>query len=122
MLRRAKTLLLSNNLIFRLSDDIKDSLPAVHTLMMANNLLRNLTDLRPLVHLPVLKRLCLIDNNVTKQPNYRAYVINLLPNLLVLDFKKVRPKVRGPELLRSAVRPCAPARCPAVPHALWRKQ
>ncbi|KAJ1495730.1 small nuclear ribonucleoprotein polypeptide A [Baffinella frigidus] len=94
LLRRAKTILLSNNLIFRLSDDIKDSLPAVHTLMMANNSLLNLVDLKPLIHLPALTRLCLLDNNVTKQPNYRLYIINLLPNLMVLDFKKVKPKER----------------------------
>ncbi len=93
LLRRVKTLLLSNNLIFRIGEDLNDSLPALHTLMLANNNILNLQDLLPLANLSKLERLVLIDNNVTKQPNYRLFVINLLPKLLVLDFKKVKPKV-----------------------------
>jgi U2 small nuclear ribonucleoprotein A' len=94
LLRRVKTLLLSNNLIFRIGEDLNDSLPALHTLMLANNNILNLQDLLPLANLSKLERLVLIDNNVTKQPNYRLFVINLLPKLLVLDFKKVKPKER----------------------------
>jgi len=94
LLKRLKTLLVSNNLIFRIGEDLKDSLPNVHTLMLANNSLLNLRDLKPLAKLPKLRRLCLLDNNVTKQPNYRLFVINLLPDLLVLDFKRVKPTER----------------------------
>jgi len=94
LLKRLKTLLLSNNLIFRIGDDLKDSLPNVHTIMLANNSLLNLSDLKPFANLAALRRLVLSDNNVTKQPNYRLYVINLLPELLVLDFKKVKPAER----------------------------
>jgi Leucine-rich repeat (LRR) protein len=93
LLRRVKTLLLSNNLIFRVGEDLKESLPSLHTLMLANNNILNLQDLLPLASLPKLERLVLIENNVTKQPNYRLFVINLLPKLLVLDFNKVKPKV-----------------------------
>ena len=96
LLRRVKTLLLSNYLIFRIGEDLKDSLPALHTLMLANNNILNLQDLIPLSNLSKLERLVLIENNVTKQPNYRLFVINLLPKLLVLDFKKVKPKVLTP--------------------------
>lgn len=67
LLKRLKTLLVSNNLIFRIGDDLKDSLPNVHTIMLANNSLLNLSDLKPFASLPALRRLCLIDNNVTKQ-------------------------------------------------------
>ena len=66
----------------------------MHTLMLANNSLLNLRDLKPFASLPKLRRLCLIDNNVTKQPNYRLFVINMLPELLVLDFKRVKPAER----------------------------
>eukprot|EP00960_Hanusia_phi_P074398 768231-Hanusia_phi.AAC.1 len=94
LLKRLKTLLISNNLIFRVGDDLKDCLPNLHTLMLANNNIVNLQDLNPLCNLPALRRLCLIENNVTKQPNYRLYVINLLPKLLVLDFQKIKTKER----------------------------
>jgi len=94
LLKRLKTLLVSNNLIFRIGDDLKESLPNVHTIMLANNSLLNLSDLKPFANLPTLRRLCLIENNVTKQPNYRLFVINLLPELLVLDFKRVKPAER----------------------------
>ena len=67
LLKRLKTLLVSNNLIFRIGDDLKESLPNVHTIMLANNSLLNLSDLKPFASLPTLRRLCLIDNNVTKQ-------------------------------------------------------
>jgi len=71
LLKRLKTLLVSNNLIFRIGDDIKDSLPNVHTIMLANNSLLNLSDLKPFANLPALRRLCLIENNVTKQVRRR---------------------------------------------------
>ena len=67
LLKRLKTLLLSNNLIFRIGDDLKESLPNVHTIMLANNSLLNIRDLKPFASLPSLRRLCLIENNVTKQ-------------------------------------------------------
>jgi hypothetical protein len=67
LLKRLKTLLLSNNLIFRIGEDLKDSLPNLHTIMLANNSLLNIRDLKPFASLPSLRRLCLIDNNVTKQ-------------------------------------------------------
>lgn len=94
LLKRLKTLLLSNNLIFRIGDDLKDSLPNVHTIMLANNSLLNIRDLKPFASLPALRRLCLLDNNVTKQPNYRMHVINMMPELLVLDFKRIKPAER----------------------------
>lgn len=41
-----------------------------------------------------LKTLSLTDNPVTRRPNYRAYVIHKLPNLAVLDYRKIKPKER----------------------------
>jgi len=94
LLKRLKTLLLSNNLIFRIGEDLKDSLPNLHTIMLANNSLLNIRDLKPFASLPSLRRLCLIDNNVTKQPNYRLHVIHMMPELMVLDFKRIKPHER----------------------------
>jgi len=93
LLKRLKTVLLSNNLIFRMSDDIQESLPNLETLMMANNSILNLNDLLPLAKVSSLRRLVLTDNHVTKQPNYRLFLIQHLPQVTVLDFKKVKPKV-----------------------------
>ena len=36
----------------------------------------------------------MLRNPVIHKPAYRYYVINLLPNLRVLDFKRIRMKVR----------------------------
>ncbi len=51
-------------------------------------------DLRPLGSLQKLKHLSLIDNTVTKKADYRLYVLSILPQLKVLDFQKVKDKVR----------------------------
>ena len=40
-----------------------------------------------------LQHLSLVGNPITKEPNYRLYVIHKLPQLRVFDFQKVKPKV-----------------------------
>lgn len=94
LLKRLKTLLMSNNLVFRIADDLQDSIPNLHTLMLQNNNILNLNDLLPLANLANLNRLVLLDNNVTKQPNYRLFVIKHIPQLMSLDFKKIKPTER----------------------------
>ena len=81
LLKRLKTLLVSNNLIFRIGDDLKESLPNVHTIMLANNSLLNLSDLKPFANLPTLRRLCLIENNVTKQVRRRPICLHFISGL-----------------------------------------
>jgi U2 small nuclear ribonucleoprotein A' len=54
-----------------------------------------LQDLDSLSTLPRLKYLSLLDNPVTKQPNYRLYVVGRCKKLKVLDFKKIKQKVSG---------------------------
>ena len=49
-----------------------------------------LQDLDSLSTLPRLKYLSLLDNPVTKQPNYRLYVVARCKKLKVLDFKKIK--------------------------------
>ncbi|KAE8680738.1 U2 small nuclear ribonucleoprotein A' [Hibiscus syriacus] len=68
-------------------------LPKLHTLVLTNNRLVNLVEIDPLASLPKLQFLSLLDNNITKKPNYRLYVIHKLKSLRVLDFKKVKAKI-----------------------------
>ena len=68
-------------------------LPKLQTLVLTNNRLVNLVDLDPLAALVNLQTLSLLDNIVTKKPNYLLYVINKLKKLWLLDFRKVKKKV-----------------------------
>ncbi|THG10830.1 hypothetical protein TEA_015614 [Camellia sinensis var. sinensis] len=65
-------------------------LPKLHTLVLTNNQLTNLVEIDPLASLPKLQFLSLLDNNITKKPNYRLYVIHKLKSLRLLDFKRVK--------------------------------
>lgn len=70
-----------------------ENLPNLDTLILTNNQLHNLADLDPLAQLPALQRLSLLDNPITKKQHYRLYVIHTLPNLRLLDFRKIKQKV-----------------------------
>ncbi|KAJ8759931.1 hypothetical protein K2173_010077 [Erythroxylum novogranatense] len=83
-LNRLGTLLINNNRITRINPNIGEFLPKLHTLVLTNNRLVNLVEIDPLS----------LDNNITKKPNYRLYVIHKLKSLRVLDFKKVKSKER----------------------------
>ncbi|KAJ6823697.1 U2 small nuclear ribonucleoprotein A' [Iris pallida] len=93
-LNRLGTLLINNNRITRINPNIGEFLPKLHTLILTNNRLVNLVEIDPLASLPKLQHLSLLDNNITKKPNYRLYVIHKLKKLRVLDFKKVKQKER----------------------------
>ncbi|GLU06631.1 hypothetical protein SLE2022_236480 [Rubroshorea leprosula] len=93
-LNRLGTLLINNNRITRINPNIGEFLPKLHSLVLTNNRLVNLAEIDPLASLPKLQFLSLLDNNITKKPNYRLYVIHKLKSLRVLDFKKVKAKER----------------------------
>ncbi|KAF5195106.1 U2 small nuclear ribonucleoprotein a [Thalictrum thalictroides] len=93
-LGRLGTLLINNNRITRINPNIGEYLPKVHTLVLTNNRLVNLAEIDPLSSLSKLRFLSLVDNNITKKPNYRLYVIYKLKSLRLLDFKKVKHKER----------------------------
>ncbi|XP_075491585.1 U2 small nuclear ribonucleoprotein A'-like [Primulina tabacum] len=93
-LSRLGTLLLNNNRITRINPNLGEFLPKLHTLVLTNNRLTNLVEIDPLVSLPKLQFLSLLDNSITKKPNYRLYVIHKLKSLRVLDFRKVKEKER----------------------------
>ncbi|KAJ6388325.1 hypothetical protein OIU77_026827 [Salix suchowensis] len=94
-LNRLGTLIVNNNRITRINPNIGEYLPKLHTLVLTNNRLVNLVEIDPLSSLPKLQFLSLLDNSITKKPNYRLYVIHKLKSLRVLDFKKVKAKERA---------------------------
>ncbi|BAF08297.1 U2 small nuclear ribonucleoprotein A' [Oryza sativa Japonica Group] len=93
-LNRLGTLLVNNNRITRINPNLGEFLPKLHTLVLTNNRLTNLAEIDPLASLPKLQFLSLLDNTVTKQPDYRLYVIHKLKHLRLLDFKKVKQQER----------------------------
>lgn len=93
-LSRLGTLLLNNNRITRINPNVGEFLPKLHSLVLTNNRLVNLVEIDPLASLTKLQFLSLLDNNITKKPNYRLYVIHKLKSLRLLDFKKVKQKER----------------------------
>ena len=93
-MKRLKTLFLCNNRLCRLAKGLHSSLPELHTVILTNNLFTRFDDLEPLTEIGTLRTLCLLDNGITRQPNYRARVICMLPKLRVLDFQKVKPAER----------------------------
>lgn len=93
-LQRLSTLFLSNNSISKIDEEFfsPKQLPSLHTLILTNNRILDLSDLEPLkVFSLTLKHLSLLDNPVTKKAHYRYFVISKLPNLRTLDYKRVRP-------------------------------
>ncbi|CAN4086522.1 unnamed protein product [Withania somnifera] len=93
-LNRLGTIIMNNNRVTRINPNIGEFLPKLHTLILTSNRLTNLVEIDPLASLPKLKFLSLLDNNITKRPNYRLYVIHKLKSLRLLDFRKVKQKER----------------------------
>lgn len=94
VLPRVKMLLLNNNRVSRIAENLGRILPGLETLVLTNNQFTALKELEPLAGMPGLTHLSLLDNLVTKQANYRAFVVALLPNLRLLDYKKVKAEER----------------------------
>lgn len=99
-LRHLTTFLLANNHISKISPDFGKELPYLENLVLTNNKVksRQITELEEIDHLVNcrnLRRLSLLDNFVTKSRDYRAYVAHRLPQVLVLDFQKVKLKVNS---------------------------
>lgn len=93
-LHRLSSLFVSNNAVSKVDSASfsPTQLPSLHTLLLTNNRLLELSDLEPLaVFAGQLQHLSLLDNPVTKKPHYRLFVLSRLPKLRTLDFKRVRP-------------------------------
>jgi len=94
LLKRVKNLLLSNNRIVRITDTLAESLPKLESIYLINNAVAELHDLDVFATLPRLTYLSLLANPVTKKEHYRAYVIHKVPQLRVLDFKRIKQAER----------------------------
>lgn len=94
-MKRLKTLLLSNNFISRIGPNLGDSLLSLDCLVLTGNKISSLSELDHLSSFTKLTHLSLLDNPVVKQPHYRLYVLNKIPSLRTLDFRKVKIEVRG---------------------------
>jgi len=94
LLLRLKKLLLNNNRINRLADRLEESLPNLEWLILTNNALQELGDVDPLAALTKLECLCLLNNPVATKKHYRLYVIHKMPQVRLLDFRKVKLKER----------------------------
>jgi len=94
LLKRIKTLFFNNNRIVRISDGLEHCLPNLECLMLTGNMIQELGDLEPLVPLKNLQNLCLLQNPVSAKRQYREYVIYRLPQLRLLDFRKIKQKER----------------------------
>jgi U2 small nuclear ribonucleoprotein A' len=82
-------------------------LPKMHTLVLTNNRLTTLAEIDSLASLPKLQYLSLLDNTVTKLPDYQLYfyVIHKLKHLRLQDFKKVQQQVSNHQILENALCP-----------------
>lgn len=94
IMRRLRTLLLSNNRVSRIAPGVGKFLPSLNALILSNNYIRELADVLPLQSFASLRVLSLLRNPVTKQKNYRLFVIHALPQVRILDFRRIRAKER----------------------------
>ncbi|KDN45458.1 L domain-like protein [Tilletiaria anomala UBC 951] len=91
LLKRLRSLYLSNNLIARIDPRIAHSLPYLKTLTLTNNGLESLADVgNALAKFPFLEYLSLMGNPIARQKHYREYLIWRCKKVRVLDFKRVK--------------------------------
>ncbi|TYZ61889.1 hypothetical protein PybrP1_004830 [[Pythium] brassicae (nom. inval.)] len=93
-LRRLRMLLLHNNHIARLQEDLSESIANLEYLVLTGNRIAQLAELDRLAGFAKLDTLVLAGNPVTKRKYYREYVAYKLPQLKVLDYKKIKPHDR----------------------------
>ncbi|GAB5031363.1 u2 small nuclear ribonucleoprotein a [Nannochloropsis oceanica] len=89
-MRRIKTLLLCNNNIARIGTALGEQIPELEALVLTNNKLASLSEIDHLSSLQNLQHLSLVDNPVARTSHYRPYILHKLPNLKILDFKKIK--------------------------------
>ncbi len=94
LMKRLKSIILSNNAITTISSTVPKALPNLQQLVLTNNRISFLSEVTNLSGLKHLWFLSLSNNPVTKKPYYRLFIIYILPSLCVLDFCKVKRKER----------------------------
>eukprot|EP00501_MAST-03F_sp_TOSAG23-6_P000634 GSMAST32.ASY1.ANO1.658.1 assembled CDS len=93
-MKRLRSLYISNNNISKIDLTIGDSLLGLESLQLSNNKLANLGDLAALASLRKLRELNLLNNPVVRRPDYRLFVVHCIPQVTLLDFRKVTRKER----------------------------
>ena len=86
--------MLANNRITAISPSIHLSVPNLTTLILTNNNFSELGDLEPLKELKGLKYISLMGNPVREKKWYREWLAWRLSALRVIDFQRIRDKVR----------------------------
>ncbi|ESW97261.1 hypothetical protein KL918_000868 [Ogataea parapolymorpha] len=106
-LRKLKTLLLARNRIVDIDANIAALLPHLNTLSLVENNISHIPNLLPLRHCRNLENLYLTGNPVTSSEYYKEFVVWLVPGLTVLDFERVKPRLKkaAEELLGTFDRP-----------------
>ncbi|KAG7884113.1 hypothetical protein KL938_001985 [Ogataea parapolymorpha] len=106
-LRKLKTLLLARNRIVDIDANIAALLPHLNTLSLVENNISHIPNLLPLRHCRNLENLYLTGNPVTSSKYYKEFVVWLVPGLTVLDFERVKPRLKkaAEELLGTFDRP-----------------
>lgn len=95
LLKRLKMLICNNNRICRFEENLEESLPALEDLVLSNNNVQELIDLDPLSTIKSLHSVCFLRNPVANKQNYRLYLIFKIPQLRVVDFKRIKDKERS---------------------------
>jgi len=85
---------MSNNRVVRIGDTLHETIPSLETLVLTNNMIQDLAEMDNLCQLKELKFLSLLFNPISTKEHYRTYMIFRLPQLKVLDFRKIKSKER----------------------------
>ncbi|XP_066151887.1 U2 small nuclear ribonucleoprotein A' [Euwallacea fornicatus] len=93
-LKRIKCLLLNNNRVIRIADHLEEYIPNLESLILTGNQIEDLGDVESLASLEKLTTLSLLHNPITAKQHYRLYLVFKLPQLKLLDFRKIKQKER----------------------------
>jgi hypothetical protein len=63
--------------------------------VLANNQIQTLSDLEPLSDIATLERIVLLNNPVVSRPNYKLYLLHLVPSLKAIDYARITTKDRA---------------------------
>jgi len=94
VLSKIKSLMLSNNKIQNIASNLECFLPHLENLVMTNNNVEDLNEIDQLSTMKSIRTLSLLRNPVASLKHYRLYTIYRMPNLRILDFKKIKQKER----------------------------
>lgn len=105
-LKNLKVLLVGNNNITNINDDkLPTNIPHLQTISLINNNISKFLDIFILSKFKNLYDIALLGNPIVDSPNYRYFMIWLIPALKVLDFSKVKQKdlIKARELFGESI-------------------